>query len=421
MPAPKHIPSRHSTVRGGIVSGEANTHLPLKGDFQQMARRRFQRGSVFVRGKRSPVWVARWRESVIGPNGDEIRVQRKEVLGSKKDFPTKRLAERELEARLSSVNSLTYRGLRSASFEEFTIVWQNSALTQLKPSTQPPIRSQITKWLLPYFGKCNMKDISGQMIQVFLQESRLSPKSCRNVVATMQMMWKSAKGWGYVTHDPFSGLVLPEPELAEQPHFSIEEVRQIVSLAKPPFNITFWLIFETGIRRGEVCALNVGRVDLPNRIIVVRNSRFGNHITANKSRRPRIFSLSPQLARALVPLVTGRSVDSPLFLSRAGKRLHPDNFVKRELKPILKQLGLKGGLHAFRHGNATALDRMNVPMRVRQERLGHVEAKTTMGYTHLVSEDDRLLSEKLGAILCPNVPNLGERELSEDAEGLSIQ
>jgi hypothetical protein len=76
---------------------------------------------------------------------------------------------------------------------------------------------------------------------------------------------------------------------------------------------------------------------------------------------------------------------------------------------------------AFRHGNATALDRMNVPMKVRQERLGHVEVQTTIGYTHLVSEGDRLLSEKLGEILCPNVPNLGEQELSEDTEGLAIQ
>ena len=410
-----------STVCGGIVSGEANTCLPLKGDFQQMARRRYQRGTIYIRGKRNPVWVARWRESVSGPNGEEIRVQRKEVLGTKRDFPTKRLAERELEARLSPINSLTYRGMRTASFAEFVAVWQNNALTQLKPSTQPPIRSQITKWLIPYFGKCGMKDIGGQMIQMFLQESKLSPKTCRNLVATMRMLWNSAKGWGYVMHDPFAGLVLPKPEFLEQPHFTIEEAKQIMSLAKPPSNVAFWLIFETGIRRGEVCALDVGHVDLPNRVITVRNSRYGNHITTNKSRRPRVFSLSPQLAEALVPFVGGRDPKAPLFLSRKGKRLHPDNFVKRELKPILDKLGLKGALHAFRHGNATALDRMNVPMKVRQERLGHVEAQTTMGYTHLVSEDDRLLSEKLGDILCPNVPNLGEQELSESTEDLTIQ
>jgi integrase len=234
-----------------------------------------------------------------------------------------------LDARLSPINSLTYRGLRSASFAEFVTIWQNNALPQLKPSTQPPIRSQITKWLLPYFGNYSMKDIGGQMTQMFVQHSNLSPKSCRNLIATMRMMWNSARGWGYVMHDPFAGVVLPEPKLAEPPHFSVEQAKQIISLANPPFNIAFWLIFETGIRRGEVCALNVGHVDLANRVIVVRNSRFGKHITANKSRRPRVFSLSPQLARSLVSVVTGRDADAPLFLSKKGKRLHPDNFVKR--------------------------------------------------------------------------------------------
>lgn len=127
------------------------------------------------------------------------------------------------------------------------------------------------------------------------------------------------------------------------------------------------------------------------------------------------------LALALMPVVGGRQGDAPLFLSRREKRLSADNFVKRELKPILNKLGLDGALHAFRHGNATALDHMNAPLKVRHERLGHVAAKTTMAYTHLVSEDDRLLSEKRGKILCPNVPKLETERLDENAEGLLIQ
>jgi len=197
-------------------------------------------------------------------------------------------------------------------------------------------------------------------------------------------MWTSAKAWNYVSHDPFVGLVLPDGDITEQPHRSIEQAKQIISMARPPYNVVFWLIAETGIRCGEVRALNAGHVDVLHRIIAVRNSRFGKYITANKSRRPRVFSLSPQLAEALAPLVAGRQSDAPLFLTVKGKRLHPDNFVKPELKPILGKLGYDGALHAFRHGNATALDRLNAPMKVRQERLGPVESSTTMGYTHLL-------------------------------------
>lgn len=110
------------------------------------------------------------------------------------------------------------------------------------------------------------------------------------------------------------------------------------------------------------------------------------------------------------PFVEGRAADEPLFLTpgritKSGKRigggvrLEPDDFVKRALKPILKELGLDRGAHAFRHGNATMLDSLGAPMAVRQERLGHVDARTTMGYTHLVTADDVRVAGELGALL----------------------
>ena len=106
-----------------------------------------------------------------------------------------------------------------------------------------------------------------------------------------------------------------------------------------------------------------------------------------------MFSIAARLAERLRSFVEGRRSDEPLFLTARGRRLHPENLVKRQLKPLLEKLGLEGGLHAFRHGNATAQDRLHTPMKVRQERLGHAEPVTTMGYTHLVSEDDRKLVE----------------------------
>jgi len=38
-----------------------------------MARRRYQRGSVFLRGKRHPAWFGRWREDVIDALGPSQR------------------------------------------------------------------------------------------------------------------------------------------------------------------------------------------------------------------------------------------------------------------------------------------------------------------------------------------------------------
>ena len=47
-----------------------------------MARnRRFQHGSLFKRGTRNKVWVVRWWEDQLGPDGKLQRIRRSEILG----------------------------------------------------------------------------------------------------------------------------------------------------------------------------------------------------------------------------------------------------------------------------------------------------------------------------------------------------
>ena len=73
---------------------------------------------------------------------------------------------------------------------------------------------------------------------------------------------------------------------------------------------------------------------------------------------------------------------------------------KRKLYPLLKSMGIERcGFHAFRHGNATVMDQEQVPMATRQNRLGQSDARTTMGYTHAISEDGRRFAARLGQML----------------------
>jgi len=77
--------------------------------------------------------------------------------------------------------------------------------------------------------------------------------------------------------------------------------------------------------------------------------------------------------------------------------------VKRKLYPLLDSLGIaRGGLHAFRHTNSTLMDHLGVPLRLRQERLGHSDSSLTLDvYTHVVSKDDARFTEQLDRILRP--------------------
>jgi hypothetical protein len=71
-----------------------------------MARFRYQKGYVFLRGT---VWYGKYREDVVGKDGLVRRVQRRTPLGTKVQYPTKRLAERRLEQILSRINDPMYR------------------------------------------------------------------------------------------------------------------------------------------------------------------------------------------------------------------------------------------------------------------------------------------------------------------------
>jgi hypothetical protein len=83
-------------------------------------------------------------------------------------------------------------------------------------------------------------------------------------------------------------------------------------------------------------------------------------------------------------------------------------------------VSLPGAMHAFRHGNATALGGLNAPMKVRQERLGHVDLNTTMNYTHLVGADDRRISAELGNLFFAQICSNSGTE-TETAQGAHSQ
>ena len=66
-----------------------------------------------------------------------------------------------------------------------------------------------------------------------------------------------------------------------------------------------------------------------------------------------------------------------------------------------RHLSKGNGFHAFRHANATMMDRFGAPSKLRQQRLGRVDGSpvTQTIYTHTVSEDGRGIAEKLGGVV----------------------
>lgn len=350
------------------------------------------------------MWVARWREDVIRADGSRHRLRRSEVLGTLKQYPTRRLAERALERRLTEteINSLNYQPRPTATFGEFAAKWQKDVLSQLKPSTRAADKSRIFKHLVPEFGEVCMKDLTAQRMQAMIarKAGSVSPKSIRNLIALLGMMWNQAKAWGYVQHDPFVGLVLPERDPLNERCLTLQEMRAVIVAASEPYKTYYWILAETGLRAGEIGGLPVNNLLLDQSAIRIVQSVWHGRIQTVKSKKGnRICEISPPLVEHLRRY---RSAWKPnclglLFATRNGTPWDTDTLRKRKLYPLLKTLGIgRCGFHAFRHGNATIMDQEQVPIATRQNRLGQSNARTTMGYTHAVSEDGRRFAASLG-------------------------
>lgn len=331
-----------------------------------LARRRYQKGRVILRNKKNPVWTGRWREDVI-EKGSIHRVERSEVLGSQSDFPTKRLALRELEKRLAVVNDPRYRARPTATFAEFVSRWESVVLTQHKPSTQATLRSHLRLHLVPYLGRKQMRDIGPEDVQRFVSSVGASPKTKKNLFATFQMVWKSARNWSYVAHDATSGVTLPKRGRPMRRYFSLVEARRILESASEPQRMFYRLAVETGMRAGELSGLRICDIDFHGSSISVCQSAWRGKIQSPKSESAvRRFAVSAGLLEQLAEFCKHVRPNEKglLFATRNGTPWDANLLVKRKLYPLLDSLGIeRGGLHAFRHTNSTLMDQVGAPSR----------------------------------------------------------
>jgi len=243
--------------------------------------------------RRTP--IGRWREDEIR-EGQVFRVRKYQELGSKADFPSRRLALRELGNRISPINDPSYRARAVSSFASFAERWQKIVLVQHKPSTQSTIQSHIKKYLVPHFGQLQLRDIQPEGIQRFIAGINKSPKTVRNIFVTLQLMWKSTRAWQYVSHNALDGVVLPKPCKARRFSLTKEEIVKILAVAPEPYRTFYWLAAETGMRAGELCGLRVDDIDFKRGLVNVRQSAWHGKLQEPKTvNAVRTFAVSTRL------------------------------------------------------------------------------------------------------------------------------
>jgi hypothetical protein len=132
-------------------------------------RRGFQQGTLFQRGTRRKLWVARWWEDVIKPNGALGRLRRSEVIGTIAEYPTRRQAMQVLSQKLRALNRGEARPQSTLTFADFVRnEWMPVILPTLKYATQKHYHYVLDSHLLPAFGKSQLRNLTREDLQEFL-------------------------------------------------------------------------------------------------------------------------------------------------------------------------------------------------------------------------------------------------------------
>lgn len=381
-----------------------------------MVRRCFQGGCLFKRGKRNPVWVARWRETVIQPDGAISRVQRSEVIALVRDVPTRREARTLLETRLKDLNHGSRKVQMASSFGEFAKKWEEAVLPTYRASTRNFYQDVLNRHLLPYFADWQLSDVRTPEIQVFVNQRarQYAPAVLYHIRATLSRVFASAREWGYADENPAAGVKLPQKRnIRSGVTFRPGDVRRIIDKLTEPYRSMVVVAALTGMRSSELFALTWEDVDFKRKQIQIRRSFYHGEFGPPKSRTSeRVIPMCPTLTAVLERrrLESRPNALGLVFASNRGKPYEPSSIVRRALRPTMKALGLpEAGWRAFRRSVATAFSELREPVRTAQQVLGHSSPQTTLAiYTQSVEESQRRAVSKLEGLLFPSVPKFEE-------------
>jgi integrase/recombinase XerD len=202
--------------------------------------------------------------------------------------------------------------------------------------------------------------------------------------------------------DPTSGLERQRVPYREATVLSLGEMVQLVQAVERNSTQVYrsrnvaliQVMIHTALRLSEVCSLTVDQTDVQAhvfRAVKRKGSKIFdavfNDVVAEALEH--LLADRPRLAR--VPGVRA------LFVSDRGLPL-----AKRTLQEMVSRYALLAGItrpispHTLRHGSATALASLQVPIRTIQEICGHSSVATTERYVHVASRDRHDAVDKLG-------------------------
>jgi integrase len=407
-------------------------------------------GSVFPRpsvkdpvtGRRKAVKGSTWTAAyTITENGR--RHQR-----TKGGFARRKDAEAWLADQLARLGKGDRRVLNRPStmtLADYLTRWLESRRPALKPSTWISYQSIINAWVIPHVGVVQLCEVTPTVLTklyatlrdqggaptpaerrratIWGEQPTGTPLGSRSVQCAhtlLKMALRDAVDEGKLQVDPTS--LIPKRQRPTHrnrrqagKYFDAAEAARFLEATRSDRLHPLWaLLVDTGVRRGEACALRWDDVDWDGTVTIRANRvHAGRQVVegTTKSDKVRTVHLDARTVAVLrrwhkdqmaERLAVGPSyVESGyVFTNEIGEPIRPGSvsyaFTKASRAADVRHIGV----HGLRHTCATLLLAKGVPPHVVQERLGHADIAITLGlYSHVMpkqaSDAARLLGDAI--------------------------
>lgn len=247
-----------------------------------------------------------------------------------------------------------------------------------------------------------VSQITPEHIRTFLLEREQAGRSALTIhhhAATIKAWLNFCVSDGIINASPMRKVKMPKLDQRILPAFTPEDVRKLLAAAICPRDTAIILcLLDTGCRRSEFLALNVGDVDLKTGAV---------RIQQGKGRKDRVAFVGARSRKSLIKYLMARGnppPTAPLWVTKTpGKTFTDQRMSPNALRLLLKHLGKKAQVahchpHTFRRTCALWSLRNGMNIYALQQIMGHSDLTILRRYLALVREDLQEAHSRYGAV-----------------------
>lgn len=288
-------------------------------------------------------------------------------------------------------------------WNEWTAICFDRMKIEFKNSTMKTYYGNLGKWVTPYFGEYYLDEITGSMIHdvIYNKIQKVGLDCRRTVLKQIKRIFTMAVDEGLLSRNPARPISVKVPE-AKQLVLNRTEIDVLLYEAKlrnHPFYNHWALGLLTGMRNGELHALQWTDVDFENKVISVTKSwSIADGLGPTKSTKNRYVPISVELEMFLRNLKSKQLETNGMVLEQLDE--WKDGAQAKVIKEFCREIGITPiKFHDLRATFITQMLIKGVPLAKVMTIVGHSTIKTTMRYLRLVAQDTLGATEALGITL----------------------